>query len=103
DAVAHRNGGVAHDVEALLGLEDLVEARIGGLKELDLAAALARRAALVGEMHFEALARRGGEFPVLLHHGALAGAVGNRALHAMRGRHLVTPERAGRSLGSGGV
>src|SRR5262245_16117750 len=29
-AVAHRHGGVAHDVDALLDLEDLIARRIGG-------------------------------------------------------------------------
>src|SRR4030081_2501223 len=54
--VADRNGGVAHDIDPLLDLEDLVGARVGGREELDLAAAFARGAALVFEVHLEAFA-----------------------------------------------
>src|SRR5262249_32644388 len=59
DAVAHRHGGVAHDVEALIDLEDLIEARSGRGEELHLVAGLSRGGALVLQAHLHALAARG--------------------------------------------
>src|SRR5215510_3703396 len=54
-AIADRHRGVAHDVDALLDLEDLVGTRIGRGEEFHLAAAFARRRALVFEVHLQAL------------------------------------------------
>src|SRR5580698_7655830 len=63
DAILHRDGRVAHDVEALIDLPDLVSARIGGGKEFGLGAELSGNAALVGQMQRQMFAVGAGEIP----------------------------------------
>src|SRR5262245_7850276 len=72
--VADRDRGIAHDVEPLVDLEDLVEARIDRGEELHLVARFPRRGAFVLEAHVHALAAWCRELPELLGQRLLAGA-----------------------------
>ena len=98
--VRDRDGRVAHDIEILLDLEDLIEARIDAGEELGLVAGFAADAAVVFKLQLHMLAARRGEFPIL---GGLRLRIGRgRALHAVGGGQLVDPERSGRLLGIAG-
>src|SRR5262245_25132028 len=66
DAVADVDGGVAHDVEPALVLEDLILCRVLAGEELELRGSLWCAAPLVLQVHLHALTRGGGELPVLL-------------------------------------
>src|SRR5580698_6801736 len=83
DTILHRDGRIAHDVEALIDLPDLVCARIGGGKEFSLGAELAGDAALIGQMQCEVLAVGAREIPsVLVLDRATGGRMGG-TLHAV--------------------
>src|ERR1019366_619927 len=99
DRIPARYRGVAHGIESLGELDDLIDARIGAGEELDLAGAPAGDPPLVFQMKLHALAARANEFPILGRLDPLPDRAGGGALHAVARGGLVDPERTPRLLG----